>query len=81
MSKAETKIAYTAELDARDLRCPLPLLKAKHAMRSLQEGEVLRVMATDPAAPRDFQTWERLSQHRLLHVQEEQAHYILYMQK
>lgn len=38
------------ELDARDLLCPLPVLKARKRLLAMQPGEVLRVWATDPAA-------------------------------
>lgn len=42
------------ELDATGLRCPLPVLKARKALKSVPPGGLLVVKATDPAAPRDF---------------------------
>ena len=42
------------EVDARGLRCPLPILRAKKAMNDMASGDVLKVIATDPGAPRDF---------------------------
>jgi len=41
-------------LDAKGLKCPLPVLKARKAMRALPPGGVLRVLATDPGAAKDF---------------------------
>lgn len=41
-------------LDATGLKCPLPVLKAKRAMKPLAVGEELTVLATDPGAPGDF---------------------------
>jgi len=41
------------ELDARGLSCPLPVLRARKAMRSLAPGARLRLLATDPGAVRD----------------------------
>lgn len=38
------------ELDARGLRCPLPVLKARKRLKSLGDGAQLRVLADDPAA-------------------------------
>jgi len=38
------------ELDARGLRCPLPVLKARKRLKSLEPGDRLRVIADDPAA-------------------------------
>ncbi len=37
-------------LDARGLLCPLPVLKARKVLKSLQAGDVLRLLADDPAA-------------------------------
>ena len=45
------------ELDARHLLCPLPILKAKQAMRKLNVGEVLKVQATDPNTPVDIRAF------------------------
>lgn len=42
-------------LDATGLKCPLPVLKAKKAMRSVAAGDILKVLATDPDSPKDFQ--------------------------
>jgi tRNA 2-thiouridine synthesizing protein A len=41
-------------LDARGLTCPLPLVKARAALRALGPGDVLVVLATDPEAPIDI---------------------------
>jgi tRNA 2-thiouridine synthesizing protein A len=41
-------------LDVRGLRCPIPLLRARAALRSLAPGEALIVLATDPEAPIDL---------------------------
>jgi tRNA 2-thiouridine synthesizing protein A len=41
-------------LDVQGLSCPLPVLKANKALRGLPPGAVLVVLATDPAAARDF---------------------------
>jgi tRNA 2-thiouridine synthesizing protein A len=54
------------ELDARGLRCPLPLLKAKQALRELTAGQVLRVLATDAGSVRDFQAYAQLSGQELI---------------
>ena len=38
------------ELDARGLNCPLPILRAKKAIAGMAEGDVLKILATDPGA-------------------------------
>ena len=42
------------EVDARDLLCPLPVLRARKALDSMTKGEVLRVLATDAMAAIDL---------------------------
>ena len=44
-------------VDARGLRCPLPLVKAKLAFEELPPGEDLVVLATDPEAAIDLAAW------------------------
>jgi tRNA 2-thiouridine synthesizing protein A len=41
-------------LDLRGLHCPLPVLRAKKALRALPPGATLEVLATDPLSPVDF---------------------------
>ena len=50
MSTAESE----SLLDARGLKCPLPVLKARRALKEVQAGGLLRVLATDPGAVKDF---------------------------
>ncbi len=54
------------QLDASGLTCPMPLLKAKRALNALPVGARLRIRATDPGAPRDFEVFCRQSGHELL---------------
>ena len=43
-----------AFLDAKGMKCPLPVLRARKAMQSLPAGGLLRIEATDPGADQDF---------------------------
>ncbi|QEY18962.1 sulfurtransferase TusA family protein [Cellvibrio sp. KY-GH-1] len=71
----------TAELDASGLRCPLPLLKAKQALRDLAPGAVLRVLATDSGSVRDFQAFAQISGHELVGFAERDATYCYLLKK
>jgi tRNA 2-thiouridine synthesizing protein A len=53
-------------LDAKGLRCPLPVLKARKAMKDLPAGATLRVLATDPGAIKDFEAFCKITGYRLL---------------
>ena len=61
-----------AEVDARGLNCPLPILKAKKALAGMSSGQLLRVIATDPGSMRDFQAFARQTGNELV-SQTEQA--------
>ncbi|MDP2085580.1 MAG: sulfurtransferase TusA family protein [Gemmobacter sp.] len=57
---------HDREVDARDLLCPLPVLRARKALLAMAPGQVLRVLATDPAAVVDMPHFARESGHTLL---------------
>ena len=57
---------FHKDLDARGLKCPLPILKAKKALADMASGEVLRVQATDPGSVRDFNAFARQTGNELL---------------
>ena len=44
-------------LDARGLKCPMPIVKAKKELDGLAAGDTLKVVATDPGSVLDFQGW------------------------
>jgi tRNA 2-thiouridine synthesizing protein A len=58
-------------LDVKGLNCPLPVLRANRALRSLSPGERLRVLATDRAAVADFRAYCRETGHDLVAFGEE----------
>lgn len=45
----------TTTLDATGLLCPLPVLKARRALKDVPAGGILEVLATDPGAIKDFE--------------------------
>ncbi len=54
------------EIDARGLLCPLPILRAKKALADMASGEVLKILATDPSAQRDFAAFAKQTGNALL---------------
>ena len=57
------------EVDARGLKCPLPILKAKKALAEVQSGELLKVLCTDAGSVRDFQAFCKQTGHALVDQQ------------
>ena len=61
---------HDADLDALGLLCPLPVLKARKRLAALAPGEVLRVLADDPAAVIDIPHFCAEAGHELLAISE-----------
>lgn len=57
---------FDVELDVRQLACPLPILRAKKSLSAMTSGQVLKVMATDKEAPKDFEVFCRQTGNELL---------------
>ncbi len=47
-------LTINKELDVKGLNCPLPILRAKKALADMESGQLLRIVATDPGAVKDF---------------------------
>ena len=56
------------ELDARNLLCPLPVIRTQDAVNRLQAGDRLRVHCTDPGALHDIPTWCRINGHNVCDI-------------
>jgi tRNA 2-thiouridine synthesizing protein A len=53
-------------LDVKGLNCPLPILRAKKALKAMPVGATLQVLATDPGAVKDFEAFCRTTGNQLL---------------
>ena len=74
-------LAFDIELDTRGLNCPLPILKAKKSLTAMSSGQVLKVMATDPGALRDFEAFARQTGNELLLQQTEGDRFFIWMKR
>jgi tRNA 2-thiouridine synthesizing protein A len=50
-------IEIETTVDARNLSCPMPIVKTAQAMKTLASGTIVEVLATDPGSTRDFVAW------------------------
>jgi tRNA 2-thiouridine synthesizing protein A len=53
-------------LDVKGLNCPLPILRAKKALKDVPAGGTLQVLATDPGAVKDFEAFCRTTGNELV---------------
>jgi tRNA 2-thiouridine synthesizing protein A len=57
-------------LDAKGLNCPLPILKAKKALKSMEGGKILEIQSTDPGSVADFAAFCRTTGNELVEQSE-----------
>lgn len=63
------------QLDVTGLRCPEPVMMVRKAIRDIEDGETLQVIADDPATTRDIPSFCRFMDHELVSQQSEHAPY------
>ena len=56
-------------LDARNLLCPLPVIRTQNTVKGLADGDILKVICTDPGALNDIPAWCRINGHSVLETQ------------
>ena len=72
---------YDQELDACGLNCPLPILRAKTSLSSMETGQILHVVATDPGAIKDFEAFSNQTGNKLMDSKEDSGKFYFLIQK
>ncbi|WP_058308804.1 sulfurtransferase TusA family protein [Gracilibacillus massiliensis] len=68
-------------LDAKGLACPMPIVKTKKEMETIDSGEILEIHATDKGAKSDLTAWAKSGGHELLQDSEEDGVLKFWVQK
>jgi tRNA 2-thiouridine synthesizing protein A len=68
-------------LDCSGMACPMPILKTKKAVDSLQLGQILKMIATDPGATSDMEAWTKKTGHELVASEQEGGKFIFYIRR
>ena len=68
-------------IDLRGLSCPMPILKTKKEIKTIEIGEVLAVLASDPGAKEDFPRWAKRTNNELLKVEDKGDYMIFYIKR
>ena len=61
-----TKTGATQTLNIKGVNCPMPLMWARTQLDSLEIGQTLEILATDPSAISNFQAFSRTTGHELV---------------
>jgi len=70
-----------ATLDIKGMQCPMPLYWARSQVDTLKPGEMLEVLATDPATIPNFEAFCRQTGHRLVEASENDGDFRLLIEK
>ena len=72
---------FDKDVDARNLNCPLPILRCKKALNELSAEQVLKITATDPGSKKDFEAFCRQTGHMLLDMQDAEGVFTFLIRK
>ena len=74
-------IETTTILDARGLKCPLPILKTKKALNSLESGDTLQLISSDPGSVKDIDAFCKQTGNELLQNSAESGEFTFIIRK
>lgn len=72
---------FHQEIDARNESCPIPVMKAKQALKSMKRGEILHVISTDPASVQDINILLEALKDHLIEASQKAGEYHFYIKK
>jgi tRNA 2-thiouridine synthesizing protein A len=72
---------FDKECDARNLNCPLPILRCKKSLGEVEAGQTLKIIATDPGSVKDFQAFCKQTGHELLQLDQVDSEFTFYIKK
>ena len=61
-----TGTGQVTTLDAKGLKCPMPIVKTAQAIKNVSSGDLLEVLTTDAGAVADFAAWSRSTGNELV---------------
>ncbi|WP_069808089.1 sulfurtransferase TusA family protein [Vulcanisaeta thermophila] len=64
-------------LDVRGKMCPIPVMEVSKVSRQVKPGQVIKVLATDPAAKPDLQSWAKRTGNEILEIKDEAGYTVI----
>ena len=68
-------------LDARGLQCPMPVVKTSQEIKSIEVGQILQVLATDPGSMADIAAWSKSTGNELLSMGKDDGVFVFNIKK
>ena len=67
-------------LNAKRLLCPLPVIRTQDRVKTMQTGDVLEVVCTDPGVMQDIPAWCRINGHKVLETLTDEMEYTIILE-
>ncbi len=74
-------VEFDLEIDACGLNCPLPLLRLKKGLMEIEQGDIVKIIATDPAAHLDIGVFADQVGHKIIEFTKDEGKQIFYIRK
>ncbi|WP_079913157.1 sulfurtransferase TusA family protein [Paenibacillus sp. 32352] len=68
-------------VDAKGLACPMPIVKAKKGIDTLEPGQTMELQTTDKGSMKDFQAWVNQTNHELVEAREDNGVFTFIVKK
>lgn len=68
MSQAATTEIEMILIDAKGLKCPMPVIKLQKQIRNSKPGQLVKIACTDFGAERDINSWCKVNKHKVNEV-------------
>lgn len=72
---------YHLEIDARNLKCPLPILRCKKGLSEVPEGAIVKIVATDPGSVKDFHAFCKQTENEMLEFDDANGEFTFFIKK
>ena len=76
-----TEVAFDQELDCQGMLCPLPILKTKKVIDTMEVGKGLQMLSTDAGSVNDMNAWTRQTGHELVYSERNNKLYTYFVRK
>jgi len=72
---------FDKELDVSGLNCPLPILRVKQALTTMENGQILKVLVTDPGSTKEFKVFNEQTNHTLIESSSNNGRFMFFIKK
>ncbi len=81
MNEVANDVAYDVELDCQGMLCPLPILKTKKVIDTMEIGKILKMLSTDAGSMNDMNAWTNQTGNELIYSTQNDGLYTYFVRK